>query len=157
MIVALLIVYVLTIVFFALLGQFGAQLGNAICIAVVVWFALMIAVIQLSVFVLIRFVRWSIPNDSHWIYKRIRRFKSAEWQALSRSVVSRTAGQLRFQSDGEHDYLFLGDEEFMNNVMVENDERLWELEEGQAYAIYFVPNVMWITAVEPIENPVGEA
>jgi hypothetical protein len=87
------------------------------------------------------------PLVQKWLCWR-RGMAGIAGESLRRGIVTRIAGIYQLISDGEHDQILLDDQELINSVMAEDsDERLWTLTPGQRYAIYRVPDVLWVVAV----------
>src|SRR5690606_26667034 len=126
------------------------QIGAWTCLAIIIMLGLIVVIASLWW----KGARWVIrglihkPQIEAWLRRRMRRNYADPLAAVETGVVTVRAGLLEQRSDGEHEYLFLGDEELQISVTAEPDERLWKLEQGQDYIVYMVPDTSWIVAVD---------
>ena len=143
---------VLVIAYFALVVPLANRIGAWTCLVIVM--ALVVIAAATSLW-------WKIarsvlsralenPGFERWLRRRMRRSYAAPFAFIEQDIVIAHAGRLEHRSDGEHDYIFLGEEELQINVAAEPDERLWKLKPGHDYIVYMMPDTSWIVAVEPL-------
>lgn len=142
------------VLYFAVVPALGDALGPGICIVIPLSIVLIYGGLRLQ-WALTRRLLAALarrsPGFRAWLVQRMSRYTSLPIQP-EELIAARRAGLLRFASDGEHEHLLLDDEEFLINVQVEADERLWQLEAGQRYAIYYIPQRLWILSVERLPD-----
>jgi hypothetical protein len=145
------ITLVLVIAYFVLIVPLAYQIGAWTCLVIIIMLGLILLINTLwwkGARVVIRGLM-NKPQFEAWLRRRMRRNYADPLAAVEKGVVTARSGRLEQRSDGEHEYLFLGDEELQISVAVEIDERLWKLEQGRDYIVYMVPDTSWIVAVEP--------
>jgi hypothetical protein len=132
----------------------AATLGVGVLCAIALWFGVFLPLGTTLIFRLIkRLLERFIQQRQHWLLRRLAPPDPRLSDILKAGAVERLAGVLRLKSDGEHTYLFLGDEELTNSAISdEDDERLYQLQTGRAYAFYRVPQLAWVMAVEPLDG-----
>jgi hypothetical protein len=142
---------VLVIAYFALVVPLANRIGAWTCLVIIV--ALVVIAVVASVW-------WKIarkvisramknPGFEGWLRRRMRRSYAAPLAFIEQDIVTAHAGRLEHRSDGEHEYIFLGDEELQISVAAEPDERLWQLKPDRDYIVYMMPDMSWIVAIEP--------
>ncbi len=133
---------------------YGDALGPWVCATVFVWlfgtYGVMYGLFKLLGAVLRRMV--PLPRHTTWLCRVARRVQPLGFDALDKGIVEVHSGLLTVESDGEHEYLLLDGQEFTISVAAEQDERLWKLEPDRRYAIYTVPDVHWVVAVEELTD-----
>lgn len=93
-----------------------------------------------------------------WLYRRMQRalvgYTPVTTRAIEQGRVEAACGQLHFQSDGEQEHVYLDGKQFtVKGKDAGADQRLWQLQPGARYTIYFIPDARWIVAVEPQDVP----
>lgn len=129
---------------------YGDALGPLVLVAIVVWLALMYVLMRVGYNVALRWLERRVNRTDHPLLRRLRAVNPAGEAVIERGIVERAAGTLKFPTDGEHTYVMLNEIEFTTDVSADQDERLWDLTEGQNYAIYYLPETLWIASVEPL-------
>jgi hypothetical protein len=144
----------LIIAYFALIVPLANQIGAWTCLVIILALVLIIAINTLWWRLARRVIHrlMNKPEFEGWLRRRMRRNYANPLAAVEKGLVVARSGPLEQRSDGEHEYIFLGDEELEISVAAEPDERLWKLEAGQEYIVYMVPDTSWIVAVEPGGN-----
>lgn len=148
------ITIVLIIAYFALIVPLANQIGAWTCLVIVLALVLIVAISTLWWKLARRVIHrlMNKPEFEGWLRRRMRANYAEPLAAVEKGAVAARAGLLEQRSDGEHEYIFLGDEELQISVAAEPDERLWKLEPGQEYIVYRVPDTSWIVSVEPGGN-----
>ena len=130
--------------------NYGDALGPLVLVSIAVWLAGVYLLLRFGHRAITRWLEGSARTIDHPVLRRLRAVNAAGEAAVERGIVERTAGVLTFPTDGEHIYVMLNEIEFTSNVAAEQDDRLWQLDEGRRYAIYYVPETLWIASVEPL-------
>lgn len=142
------------VLYFAVVPALGDALGPGICIVIALSIVLIYGGLRLE-WALMRRLLAALarrsPGFRAWLAQRMSRYTALPIQPED-LIVARREGLLRFVSDGEHEHLLLDDEEFLTDVQAEADERLWQLEAGQRYAIHYIPQRLWILSVERLPD-----
>lgn len=145
-----------TLVWLLLAWRFGDALGPWVLVGVVLWFASMAALFNLVYRTARHLLRRGAPDRRRGLLRWLGRLDSRIDSVLAASSVARLAGRAAILDDGEHQTIAFDGEPFMLDVSAELDERLWRLATGQRYAVYYLPEVLWIVAVEPLPEPEQE-
>lgn len=144
----------MTALFLFLAFPLGNALGPWTLVAIFVWFGLTAFLTNRVRKVSARWLRKSVPKRKDPILRRIGRLDNPGTEAMQTGAVSRFSGVLTHGDDGEHRSLMLDDEPFQSDsASGGDDERLWKLKPGIAYAIYAVPDALWVVSVEPLTDP----
>lgn len=128
---------------------YGNQLGPLVLVGLGVWLGLLYVVFRLTSAIIGRVPTHYEQHPTHWLYQTFGNLTPQEQTLYERAVVQRAAGRLSVESDGEHERVMLDDFELSLDVAADSDERLWKLERDKTYTVYFVPDPLWIVAIEP--------
>lgn len=144
--VGLMIIAYLTIVV-----PLSSQIGPWTCLLIPLALVVLVAIAKGWQVIAHRLISRAMAHDGFdgWLRRRMPRAYARPLAAVEQGSVIARAGQLTLRSDGEHEHIFLGDEELQNSAAAEPDERLWQLTFDQAYIVYQVPDTEWIAAVTP--------
>lgn len=142
------------VLYFAWVPALGDALGPGICLVIALSIFLIYGLARLQWALVRRWLAaWAQRSSGfrEWLAQRMSRYTSLPIRP-EQLIAERREGVLRFASDGKHEHLLLDDEEFLINVQDEADERLWQLEAGQRYAIHYIPQRLWILSVERLPD-----
>lgn len=147
---ALPVAILLIALYFVLAITYGDALGPLVCVAIPAALGIFFAVMWLWGLAARRIIvhLMQSPGFEQGLRHRMPRVYGQPIVAIERGQVVAREGMLTRQSDGEHDYLLLNDEELQTSVDAESDERLWKLPTDRRYTFYTVPDTEWIVAVE---------
>lgn len=137
----------LGILAFSIFGVFrGVELGPWVLLVLLV----LVLLLVFPVSGLTRRLLRRIVGDHvfHPLLMRLRVVNTAYLQTIDHGQVTRLVGQITFPSDGEHQFVMIGEVELTSDVAADEDERLWKLTEGRSYALYTVPETGWIVSAE---------
>lgn len=128
---------------------YGSQLGPLVLVGLVVWLGLLYTVFRLISYLIGRISTHYEQHPTHWIYRTFGKLTPPEQVLHEHAAVQQATGRLTVQTDGEHEHLMLGEFELTIDVAADNDERLWKLERDKTYTVYYIPDPLWIVAIEP--------
>ncbi|MBK9121767.1 MAG: hypothetical protein IPM16_01410 [Chloroflexi bacterium] len=144
--------FVSLIMYFVIVPALGVELGAATCLVITAWITLSLILAQV-IFTVARGLlhrRMRRREFASSLRQRMRNAVSGAGVSLPHAQVERIDGVLTRQSDGEHEYLMLGDVEVGSSI-TEDDHRLWELEIDRHYALYRVKGPGWIVSAELVD------
>ncbi len=136
------------VIYIAFSITYGNQLGAFVLVGTGIWIGLVYSVFRLISHFIGRVPQHYERNPGHWLYRAFTTLNSQEQALYDHAVVQQVTGLLTVRSDGEHGHLMLGDFELTVDVAADNDERLWKLTHDTIYTIYYIPNPLWIVAIE---------
>ncbi len=140
------------IAYFLVVPALDVELGAATCLVITAWVTLSLILAQV-IFTVARGLlhrRMRRREFASSLRQRMRNAVSGAGMSLPDAQVERIEGVLTYQSDGEHEYLMLGDIEVGSSI-TEDDHRLWELETGRRYALHRVRGPGWIVSAELLD------
>lgn len=128
---------------------YGNQLGPLVLVGLAVWLGLLYVVFRITSNIIGRVPTHYNQHPTHWLYQTFGKLTPQEQSLYERAAVQYATGRLTVQSDGEHERVMLDDFELSLDVAADSDERLWKLDRDKTYTVYFVPDPLWIVAIEP--------
>ncbi len=131
------------VIFIGISLAYANQLGPLTLVVIGVWLALVYVMTRIIPMMAKVIIRQSTTNDTHW---GNRLFGEVDPKSIG---VLQATGRLSFPTDGEHRYVMLGDLELTNDAAADKDNRLWKLQTERTYTIYYLPDPLWIVAIEP--------
>ncbi len=141
------------ILYFLVVPGLHITAAAATCLIITAWVTLTLILTQV-VFTVARGLlhrRMRRREFASSLRQRMRNAVSGAGLSLPNAQVERIEGVLTRQSDGEREYLMLGDHA-ISGLATEDDHRLWELEADRPYALYRVKGPGWIVSAEVLDN-----
>lgn len=142
----------LTLIYLWLALNFADALGPWTLALIAIWLVTMWLTATLVFRTARRLLSRTAHTRDHWLLRRLGRLNDQRDRLVRVGRVDRFTGRLRVADDGEHTYVQLGDVELMNSAAADVDERLWQIEPERTYAIYLLPELRWVLAVEPLAD-----
>ncbi|MCA0456828.1 MAG: hypothetical protein LCI00_22840 [Chloroflexi bacterium] len=128
---------------------YGNQLGPLVLVGTAIWLGLVYLVFRLTSALIGRVPQHYQRHPDHRLYMTFGKLTPQEQALYEHAAVQQATGLLNVQSDGEHEHLMLGDFELTLDAAADNDERLWKLKRDKTYTVYYIPDPLWIIAIEP--------